>query len=243
MARTPRAKQKLQVERLKKFKDRIDEALWGAEIAFGQRAEGLVDQSEAPGVGQLAGHGRAPYTPPRPSRSRSPIALIAGNRGLAVGDPFARAAVEETGYGVVADKIQKNLFASQKIYNFIRPMKTVGVVNRIEDKKIIEIGEPFGVVLRDDEGARSVGCTARIDDVTERFDDGRMNIIVQGLERFRLLESIRQYAMERLVASGEVDGRPRCSARPARRTRRRWSPTDRPAYTGVSCATKPTLAS
>src|SRR6478752_855492 len=61
-------------------------------------------------------------------------------------EAFARLAHEETGYGVVADKVQKNLFSSQKIYNFIRPMKTVGVVRRIEDKKVIEIAEPFGVV-------------------------------------------------------------------------------------------------
>src|SRR6186713_195970 len=61
-------------------------------------------------------------------------------------ETLARLAVEETGYGVVADKVQKNLFASKQVYDFIKPMKTVGVVNRIEDKKIIEIGEPFGVV-------------------------------------------------------------------------------------------------
>ncbi len=61
-------------------------------------------------------------------------------------EPLARLAQEETGYGVVADKVQKNLFSSQKIYNFIRPMKTVGVIRRIEDKKVIEIAEPFGVV-------------------------------------------------------------------------------------------------
>ena len=59
---------------------------------------------------------------------------------------LARLAVEETGYGVVADKIQKNLFGSCQVYEFIRPMRTVGVINRIEDKKIIEIAEPFGVV-------------------------------------------------------------------------------------------------
>src|SRR5258708_196823 len=59
---------------------------------------------------------------------------------------FARLAVEETGYGVVGDKIQKNLFASQKVYNFIRPMKTVGVIARHEDRRVIEIAEPFGVV-------------------------------------------------------------------------------------------------
>src|SRR3954463_3437337 len=61
-------------------------------------------------------------------------------------EALARLAHEETGYGNVPDKIQKNLFASQKIYNFIRPMKTVGVVARFDDRKVIEIAEPFGVV-------------------------------------------------------------------------------------------------
>src|SRR5215203_6423252 len=61
-------------------------------------------------------------------------------------EALASLAVEETGYGVVADKVQKNLFASRRVYEFIAPMKTVGVVNRIEERKIIEIAEPFGVV-------------------------------------------------------------------------------------------------
>lgn len=58
----------------------------------------------------------------------------------------ARLAVEETGYGVVEDKVQKNLFSSQKVYEFIRPMKTVGVVARHEDRRVLDIAEPFGVV-------------------------------------------------------------------------------------------------
>lgn len=61
-------------------------------------------------------------------------------------EEFAKLAVEETGFGVVADKIQKNLFASERVYEFIRPMKTVGVVAHDEARKIIEIAEPFGVV-------------------------------------------------------------------------------------------------
>lgn len=61
-------------------------------------------------------------------------------------EAFARLAVEETGYGVVEDKIQKNLFASQRVYEFIRPMKTVGVVARDDTRRIVEIAEPFGVV-------------------------------------------------------------------------------------------------
>ncbi len=61
-------------------------------------------------------------------------------------EAFARLAVEETGYGVVEDKIQKNLFAAEKVYRFIRPMKTVGVVARHPDRGVVEIAEPFGVV-------------------------------------------------------------------------------------------------
>ncbi len=61
-------------------------------------------------------------------------------------EALARLAHEETGYGVVADKVQKNLFASEKVYRFIRPMKTVGVINRHEDRKVVEIADPFGVV-------------------------------------------------------------------------------------------------
>ena len=61
-------------------------------------------------------------------------------------EALARLAHEETGYGVVADKVQKNLFASEKIYQFIRPMKTVGVIRRLDDRKVVEIAEPFGVV-------------------------------------------------------------------------------------------------
>ena len=61
-------------------------------------------------------------------------------------EALAQLAVDETGYGVVADKIQKNLFGSRRVYEFIAPMRTVGVINRIDDKKIIEIAEPFGVV-------------------------------------------------------------------------------------------------
>ncbi len=61
-------------------------------------------------------------------------------------EALARLAHEETGSGVVADKVQKNLFASEKVYRFIKPIKTVGVIRRLEDRKVIEIAEPFGVV-------------------------------------------------------------------------------------------------
>ncbi len=61
-------------------------------------------------------------------------------------EPLARLAVEETGFGVVEDKIVKNRFASDRVYRFIRPMKTAGQIARRDDVGIIEFGEPFGVV-------------------------------------------------------------------------------------------------
>lgn len=55
--------------------------------------------------------------------------------------------------------------------------------------RCLEDGEPFGVVFRDDDsGARRVGCEARVTEVTERFDDGRLNIIVTGERPFRVLD-------------------------------------------------------
>ena len=61
-------------------------------------------------------------------------------------EALAAMAVDETGYGVVADKVKKNLFAARRVHEFIRPMKTVGVIRRIEDRRVVEIAEPFGVV-------------------------------------------------------------------------------------------------
>src|SRR2546425_9366582 len=49
------------------------------------------------------------------------------NAATAQAEAFARLAVEENGYGLVARKIQKKLFCSQKGFDFIPPMKTVGV--------------------------------------------------------------------------------------------------------------------
>jgi Lon protease-like protein len=46
----------------------------------------------------------------------------------------------------------------------------------------------FGLVYADEDGLRQVGTRAAIVEVVERFDDGRLNIVVEGGERFRLVE-------------------------------------------------------
>ncbi|UNM90519.1 bifunctional acetaldehyde-CoA/alcohol dehydrogenase [Vagococcus sp. CY52-2] len=60
--------------------------------------------------------------------------------------PLAKLAVEETGRGIYEDKAIKNMFASESIWNNIKNDKTVGVINEDEQKQIIEIADPVGVV-------------------------------------------------------------------------------------------------
>jgi Lon protease-like protein len=55
-------------------------------------------------------------------------------------------------------------------------------------EECLEGGEEFGVVLAEDDGVREVGTRAAIVEVLERFDDGRLNIAIEGRERFRVVE-------------------------------------------------------
>jgi Lon protease-like protein len=65
-----------------------------------------------------------------------------------------------------------------------------------EERYKLMIGEcldeerEFGIVWLSDDGLKETGCSARIARVLERFDDGRLNILVEGTEPFRLLRKI-----------------------------------------------------
>ncbi len=52
----------------------------------------------------------------------------------------------------------------------------------------IELEREFGLLYADGGGLREVGCRAAVLEVLERFDDGRMNVVVEGRERFRILQ-------------------------------------------------------
>ena len=60
--------------------------------------------------------------------------------------PLAKMAVEETGMGVVEDKVIKNHYASEYIYNAYKDTQTVGVVEEDKAYGIKKIVEPIGVV-------------------------------------------------------------------------------------------------
>ena len=50
----------------------------------------------------------------------------------------------------------------------------------------------FGILWLADDGLKHVGCTARVTEVLERTDDGRLNILVRGNDPFRLLRRIEE---------------------------------------------------
>lgn len=60
---------------------------------------------------------------------------------------LAKMAVEETGFGKVEDKVIKNLHASETLYDFIKDMKTIGVIREDEIRKVKEIAEPVGLLM------------------------------------------------------------------------------------------------
>ncbi len=70
-------------------------------------------------------------------------AAIAANQARI---PLAKLAVEETGMGVVEDKVIKNHFASEYIYNAYKNTKTCGVIEEDKAYGLKKIAEPIGVI-------------------------------------------------------------------------------------------------
>ena len=54
-----------------------------------------------------------------------------------------------------------------------------------------ERGQEFALLYADDDGTRELGCTAELVEVTERFDDGRLNMVVRGGEVVQVVELTR----------------------------------------------------
>ena len=70
-------------------------------------------------------------------------AAIAANQNRI---PLAKMAVEETGMGVVEDKVIKNHYASEYVYNKYKDVKTCGVLEQDDNYGIKKIAEPIGVI-------------------------------------------------------------------------------------------------
>ncbi len=75
------------------------------------------------------------------------IVEAAARAGLAKHVELARMAVDETGMGVFEDKVAKNIFATESVFNDIRHEKTVGLIRDSPETGMLEYAEPLGVIL------------------------------------------------------------------------------------------------
>jgi Lon protease-like protein len=64
---------------------------------------------------------------------------------------------------------------------------------------------PFLLLYADEEGTREIGCTAEVVEVREKFEDGRLNIIVEGVEVVRVVEITRGRSFTTAVAEDAGD--------------------------------------
>lgn len=74
------------------------------------------------------------------------IVKAMADAGYAQSERLAKFAAEESGFGRWQDKIIKNQFGSKNVYESIKDLKTVGVIESLHGGKLLKIAEPMGVV-------------------------------------------------------------------------------------------------
>jgi acetaldehyde dehydrogenase (acetylating) len=99
-----------------------------------EQAERLVEQA-ARAQKVLAG-----FSQEKVDKIVSVMAAVARDESYRLGEM----AQLETGYGIAADKALKNRFSAENVYNFILPLRTVGVIK--ETESVIEVASPRGVI-------------------------------------------------------------------------------------------------
>lgn len=66
---------------------------------------------------------------------------------VAQAEPLAKLANQETGFGKWEDKVLKNLLGSKIVYDYIKDMKTVGILNEDKENRVMEVAVPMGIVV------------------------------------------------------------------------------------------------
>lgn len=74
------------------------------------------------------------------------IVKAMADAGFANAERLAKMAADESGFGKWEDKVIKNQFGTKNVYESIKDIKTVGVIESLNDGKILKIAEPMGVV-------------------------------------------------------------------------------------------------
>ena len=74
----------------------------------------------------------------------------------------------------------------------------------------LELKTPFGIVRASSEGVADIGCTAEILQVTKKYEDGRMDILTRGVDRFEVLavNEDRSFLQAEISLIQDEPGRP-----------------------------------
>ena len=105
-------------------------------------AQSLDDLNEIIARVQKAQKEFATYSQEQVDKIFEAVAIAANQNRI----PLAKMAVAETGMGIVEDKVIKNHFAAEEIYNKYRHAKTCGVIERDATNGLTKIAEPLGVI-------------------------------------------------------------------------------------------------
>lgn len=94
-------------------------------------------------LGKIATEAIADYTEEQIDKILRNMVKVAEENAVCL----AKMAVEETGFGKAEDKAYKNHMASTIVYDYIKDMRTIGVIQEDEANKIIEFAEPVGLIM------------------------------------------------------------------------------------------------
>ena len=119
---------------------------------------------------------------------------------------WRRLAHEETGFGNVKDKTQKNLFSAVDVHDYIRPLRTVGILREDPARRVVEIAEPMGVV-------------AAVIPSTNPTSTAIFKALISDQGPQRLRDEPPPLGQQLHPGDGAGDARPRGGGRAAARTR------------------------
>lgn len=105
----------------------------------------LISIQEARNLVEMAAEAQAIYRELDQRAIDEAVAAVA-EATYAQAVKLAKMAHEETGFGKWPDKVVKNIFASQRVHEYIKPIKTVGIIREDKENKIFEVGVPVGLV-------------------------------------------------------------------------------------------------
>lgn len=94
-------------------------------------------------LGKIAADQMANYTNEQVDRIIRNMVEVAEQNA----EMLAQMAVQETGFGIVKDKLYKNHMASGLLYEAIKDIPTVGIISEDKVNRVIEVAEPMGLVM------------------------------------------------------------------------------------------------